>query len=141
MIPNQWSQPMQSSLFSINTEADLGGPHVGVNAAPPSSLLDSTMDHTPALASTQLNHAVIEAEAELEGTAALVRGMTVRFNEDVPKRNDPRDARRRSTENLMPSIDDSHGITENTGESGRSRCQDRGIDMESGLADDESSHV
>jgi hypothetical protein len=141
MIPDQWSQPMQSSLFSIDSEADLGGPHVGVKAASPPSLLDTTMDHTPALASTHLNHAVIEAEAELEGTAALVRGMTVRFNEDVSKRYDLRDARRRSTETLMPNIDGSHGITEITGESGRSRYQDRGIDMESGLADDESPHV
>jgi hypothetical protein len=141
MIPDQWSQPMQSSLFSIDPEADLGGPHVGVKAASPSSLLDSTMGHTSALASTHLNHAVIEAEAELEGMAALARRMTVRFNEDVPKRNDPRDARRRSAEKLMPSIDGSHGNTENTGESGRSRDQNRGIDMESGLADDESSHV
>ena len=62
------------------------------------------MDHTPALASTHLNHAVIEAEAEVEGMAALAQGMTVRFNEDVPKRMHPHDARGRSAENLMASI-------------------------------------
>jgi hypothetical protein len=132
---------MHASLFSIDTKADLGGPHDGLKAASLLSMLDSTMDHTPALASTHSNHVVIEAEAELESMTAPAPGMTVRFNEDVPERNDPRDARRRSAENLMPSVDGSHGIFANTGESGRSRYQDRGIDVESGLADDEPPHV
>jgi hypothetical protein len=141
MIPDQWSQPMQSSLFSIDTEADLGGPHEGVKAASLSSMLDSIMDHTPALAFTHFNHAVNEAEAELEGMAGPARGMTVRINEEVPKRNGLRDARRRSAENVTPSIDGPRGITENTGESDRLRYQDRGIDVDSGLPDDESPHL
>jgi hypothetical protein len=141
MIPDQWSQPMQSSLFSINTEAALGGPREGVKAASCSSMLDSIMDHIPALASTHFNHAVIEAKAELEGMAALTPEMTVRSNEEVAKRNDTRNARRQYAENLMPSIDGSRGITENAGQSDRLRYQDGGIDMESGLGDDESPRV
>jgi hypothetical protein len=115
MIRDQWSQPMQSSLFSIDTEADTGGTHERVKAPSLSSMLDSTMDRTPALASTHLNRAVIEAEVELEGMVPLARGVTVRFDKDVPKRNDPRDARRRFAGNLRPSIDGSRGINETTG--------------------------
>jgi len=141
MILDQWSQPMQSSLFSVDTEADLGRPPDGVKSGSLSSMLNSIMYHKPALASTHFDHALVEAEAELEGLTALVRGTTVRFDKDVTKRNDTRDARRRSAENPMPSIDGSRGMTEATGESGRSRYQDRVIDMESGLADDGSPHA